>query len=163
MRIIDRDFMDGLSARARAGERKRAHSNLHQSLEEDIHRLCMGAEPGTFVRPHRHFAAGKWELLIILRGKIAVLLFDKDGRVLERIELTAGGDVCAVEIPAATWHAFTALESGSAVMEIKRGPYTPPAAGDWLAGTPAEGEAGASELENWYHHARSGDKLPSPS
>jgi cupin fold WbuC family metalloprotein len=160
MHIIDREFMDRLSAQAKASERKRAHFNLHESLDEDIHRLCMGAEPGTFIRPHRHLAGDKWELFTILRGKIVVLIFDDEGKVLNRVEMTAGGDTCVIEIPATSWHAFASMQSGSIVMEVKRGPYARPVEEDWMQRAPAEGEAGAGELQEWYQSAQVGDKLP---
>ena len=159
MQIVNTEFMDKLSEQAKASERKRAHFNLHKSLDEDIHRLCMGAEPGTFIRPHRHLDCEKWELFTILRGKIVVLIFADDATVLERIEMTAGGDNCVVEIPADSWHAFASLQSGSIVMEVKHGPYEPPVAEDWLSGTPSEGEAGASEFQQWYQTAQAGDKF----
>jgi len=159
MQIVDREFMDKLSEEAKASERLRSHFNLHKSLDEDIHRLCMGAEPGTFIRPHRHLSCDKWELFTILRGKIVVLIFDDEGKVLNRVEMTAGGDNCVIEIPATAWHAFASMQSGSIVMEVKRGPYLRPVDGDWLPGTPQEGEAGASELQEWYQTAQAGDQI----
>ena len=159
MQLVDRKFMNKLTEQAKTSERGRAHFNFHESLDEGIHRLCMGVEPGTFVRPHRHFLADKWELFTILRGKIVVLIFDKGGCVLKRVEMTAGGDTCSVEIPANSWHAFASMQSASIVMEVKSGPYMRPVDGDWLHGTPAEGEGGADELEKWYQSAQVGDKL----
>ena len=162
MQIVNHEFMDKLSEQAKTSERKRAHFNFHKSLDEDIHRLFMGAEPGTYIRPHRHFACDKWELFTILRGRIVVLIFTEDGTVLKRVEMTAGGDNCTIEIPANSWHGFTSLQSGSIVMEVKHGPYEPPVDEDWLPGTPAEGEAGALELQAWYETAQTGDKIPCP-
>ena len=159
MQIVNCEFMDKLSEQAQASERKRAHFNLHQSLDEDIHRLCMGAEPGTFIRPHRHLNCDKWELFTILRGKIVVLIFADDGTVLNRVEMTAGGDNCVIEIPADSWHAFASMQSTSIVMEVKHGPYQRPVEEDWLPGTPSEGEDGASELQQWYQTAQVGDKI----
>ncbi|MDD5728312.1 MAG: WbuC family cupin fold metalloprotein [Victivallales bacterium] len=160
MHIVDSIFMDELTAEAKASPRKRAHFNFHESLEDSVHRLCIGVEPGTYVRPHRHFAARNWELFTILRGRIAMLIFDEDGFVTMRVELLAGGEVCSLEIPADTRHAFVSLTSGSVVLEVKRGPYMRPADDDWMRGTPKEGEAGAFELELWYRTAQAGDKLP---
>jgi len=152
--------MDRLSGQARACERKRAHFNFHESLDEGIHRLCIGGEPGTYIRPHRHLAGNKWELFTILRGKIVVLIFDDERTVSKRLELTAGGDACVVEIPASSWHAFASLQSGSIMMEVKKGPYMRPAEEDLMPGTPNEGEPGCAELELWYRTAQPGDRLP---
>lgn len=160
MHIVDRKFMDRLTEQAKAGERKRAHFNFHESLDEGIHRLCIGVEPGTYIRPHRHCAGKKWELFTILRGKIVVLIFAADGDVLKRVEMTAGGDTCSIEIPATSWHAFASLQSDSVVMEVKSGPYMRPAAEDWMPETPDEGAPGANGLEKWYRTAQVGDKLP---
>ncbi len=160
MRIVNREFMDKLTEQAKASERKRAHFNLHESLDEGIHRLCMGAEPGTFIRPHRHLSGDKWELFTILRGEIVILIFDQDGYVLKRIEMTAGGDICVIEIPATSWHAFASMQSGSVVMEVKKGPYMRPVEEDWMQTAPTEGETGAVELEKWYQNAQVKDKLP---
>lgn len=160
MHIVDRTFMDKLTEDAKAAPRKRAHFNFHKSLDESIHRLCIGVEPGTYVRPHRHFAANNWELFTVLRGKIVVLIFDEDGVVNKRVEMTAGGDTCSIEIPADTRHVFASLESGSVVLEVKSGPYMRPSEDDWMPGTPNEGEEGYIELEQWYHTAQAGDRIP---
>lgn len=160
MHIVDRKFMNDLTRQAKSSERKRAHFNFHESLESPIHRLCIGVEPGTFVRPHRHFAADNWELFTVLRGKIVILIFSPEGVVLQRVELVAGGDTASIEIPSSSWHAFCCLESDSVVLEVKAGPYQRPVEGDWMQGTPSEGEDGACELEKWYRTAVPGDKIP---
>ncbi|MBU8901331.1 MAG: WbuC family cupin fold metalloprotein [Victivallales bacterium] len=153
--------MDKLSEQTKSSKRKRAHFNLHKSMDEAIHRLCMAAEPGTYVRPHRHLSGDKWELFTILRGQIVVLIFDEKGYVVKRVELTAGGDIGSIEIPASSWHTFACLESDSIILEVKSGPYMRPVEGDWLAGTPEEGKKGAKELEQFYQKAQVGDKLKS--
>jgi cupin fold WbuC family metalloprotein len=160
MHIVDRKFMDSLTEKAKKSERKRAHFNFHESLESAIHRLCMGVEPGTYVRPHRHFSVDRWELFTILRGKIVVLIFDENGYVVKRVELTAGGDTCSIEIPSDSWHAFACLENDSVVMEVKAGPYARPSEGDWMSNVPAEGEPGAAEIEKWYTTAQVGERIP---
>jgi cupin fold WbuC family metalloprotein len=157
MKIVDLKLLDELTAKAQASDRKRSHHNLHDNLDEDIHRLCMGAEPGTYIRPHRHFECDKWELFIALRGKVAVLTYDDNGCVKNRIELTAGGAPCAIELSADTWHNFVSLESGSVVMEVKRGPYEPPTPNDSASWAPAENDDAAPEFGAWYLKAQPGD------
>ena len=35
-----------------------------------------------------------------------------------------------------------------------------PSEDDWMPGTPNEGEEGCAELEQWYHNAQAGDRIP---
>ena len=50
----------------------------------------------------------------------------------ERVELSPGGPVVALNIPAGQWHTVRALESGSVILEMKEGPYKPTEASDIL-------------------------------
>ena len=43
----------------------------------------------------------------------------------DRIELTSGGPVAVLNIPAGQWHTIKAIESGSVVLECKDGPWEP--------------------------------------
>ena len=43
----------------------------------------------------------------------------------ERIELSSGGPIVALNIPAGQWHTVQALESGTVIMEVKDGAYEP--------------------------------------
>jgi len=125
MKRIDKILLTTLSTQAAASPRKRAHHNLHPQLDDKVQRLCIAMEPGTYVRPHRHNQPETWEILLILSGAVALLIFDDSGKVLERIELAAGGEVTAVEIPANTWYAVASLKAGTVVFEVKQGPYAP--------------------------------------
>ncbi|MDP3482012.1 MAG: WbuC family cupin fold metalloprotein [Sulfuricella sp.] len=159
MKRIDKTLLATLSSQAAASPRKRAHHNLHPQLDDKVQRLCIAMEPGTYVRPHRHMQPETWEILLILSGAVALLIFDESGRVLERIELAAGGEVTAVEIPANTWHAVASMEAGTVVFEVKQGPYAPITEANYAPGSPADGAA-AQRLESWYRTARAGDSAP---
>ena len=43
----------------------------------------------------------------------------------ERVELSPGGPVVALNVPIGQWHTVHALESGSVILEVKDGPYEP--------------------------------------
>jgi len=115
-------------------------------------------EPGTYVRPHRHADPETWEVLMILRGSLALLIFDDRGKVLERTVLTAGGPVTAIEFQQNTWHAPVSLEPGTIVFEIKQGPYRPIAEANSASWAPAEGKPEAGQFLDWYRTARVGDE-----
>ncbi len=158
MKLINRDFIAGLHAVACAAPRLRTHYNLHASHEDDIQRVCMAMEPGTYVRPHRH--PDKWELLLIISGEMLVLTFDDHGKVLTRTVLSAGGNTCGLENSARTWHAVATLAPSTVVLEVKAGPYVPTTEQDFAFWAPPEGHARAPELECWYRSARPGDQWP---
>ena len=54
-------------------------------------------------------------------------------RCTEAIELSLGGPVVTLNIPAGQWHTVRALESGSVILEMKDGPYEPLGPEDVLA------------------------------
>jgi hypothetical protein len=61
MKVIDRDSLNRLSADAAERPRRRANWNLHPALDDPIQRFFNAMEPRTYVRPHRHDGAGRWE------------------------------------------------------------------------------------------------------
>jgi cupin fold WbuC family metalloprotein len=156
MKIIDHQTLRALSAKAMASPRLRANHNLHPATDDPINRFCNAIEPGSYVRPHRHAGAARWELFVCLTGAVVALIFDDAGEVTERIEVRPGGPVLGIEIPADTWHTVTALEAGSSVLEMKAGPYRPIGAQDYAPWSPAEGDARAAALEVWFRTAQPG-------
>jgi cupin fold WbuC family metalloprotein len=157
MKLIDNTLLDSLTRKAGESPRHRAHFNLHPELNDPVQRLCIAMEPETYVRPHRHSDPETWEILMILRGSIALLIFDDQGKVLERTVLAAGGMITAVEFPLSTWHTPVSLESGTIVFEVKQGPYRPIAAENSAAWAPAEGTPEALQYLDWFRYARAGD------
>ena len=123
MKIVDSPKMEELTILAKESPRRRSHFNLHESLEEGIHRLCVAAEPDSVIHPHRH--KDKWELLFILKGAIDVYTYDDAGTVTGTYRMTPGGDIPLLEIPEGVWHHFVARESGTVAFEVKKGPYVP--------------------------------------
>ncbi len=158
MTVIDQGFMSELAAKAAAAPRRRAHFNLHQSLDEDIHRLVMAAQPDSYFRPHRHSKAGKSELLFCLHGAVSMLVFSPQGVLLARHELSPGGAVAAVELEENTFHSLVVASPDTVMMEIKHGPYEPTPEADFGTWAPAEGSPGAAEFLEWMRGAKPGDK-----
>ena len=61
-----------------------------------------------------------------LRGRLVWEFYDELERVCtESIELSPGGSVVALNVPAGQWHTVRALESGSCILEMKNGAYEP--------------------------------------
>jgi cupin fold WbuC family metalloprotein len=160
MKLIDTALLDSLARKASESGRRRAHFNLHPELNDPVQRLCIAMEPDTYVRPHRHADPLTWEVLMILRGSLALLVFDDEGALTERVVLKAGGSVTAVEFPQNTWHALASLESGTIIFEIKQGPYKPVEEKNLASWAPNEGDPAAVKFCLWYRQANIGDRPP---
>lgn len=121
MKIIDDKLMDGVIGQAKESPRLRKNYNFHQSLDDKCHRFLNAMEVGTVVPIHHHVT--KDETMVILRGKIRVITYDDEGKVLEEVVLSHGDGVYGVDIPKNTWHNVECLEAGSVIFEVKEGPF----------------------------------------
>ena len=121
---IDIALLDSLTAQAQASPRLRMNLDLRTSDADTSQRMLNAIEPGSVVPIHRHQKTS--ETFVVLRGRVVEEFYDE----LERIccstyEVSAGGPVCALNIPAGTWHTLRALESGTVILEMKDGAYEP--------------------------------------
>ena len=104
--------------------------DLRNSPEDQSQRMLNAIEPGSEVPVHRHRLSS--ETVVCLRGRLVEEYYDEAGRVVDSIELTPGGPVVALNIPAGQWHTVRSLESGTVILEVKDGPYAPLAEEDVL-------------------------------
>lgn len=129
MKVFSADYLNELTAQAQCSPRKRQHCNIHESYDDQCQRLFNVIEPDSYIRPHRHAADPRDELLIAVRGSMALVTFDEQGMVTRVVRFGADrkGDDLAVgaEVPANTWHTVIALEPGCVLLEVKAGPFDP--------------------------------------
>lgn len=97
--------------------------SLHSGTWEHAHRMLNAITPSSYSRPHRHLDPYKSEGFIILRGKVAVVVFDASGNIDfdETTVLEAGGPTKGVDIPPGTWHCVVAFQD-SVMYEVKGQP-----------------------------------------
>ncbi len=160
MKVIQAEILQQLVNDARASPRLRMNLNLHASLDDGTQRLCNAFEPNTYVRPHRHPEAGRWELFVILKGAADVLTFAPDGTVLERVSLSEHGPAYIVEIPPLTWHTLISLQSGTVLFEVKQGPYQALTDKDFASWAPQENTDAAQQLLAWFKTGKIGQRAP---
>lgn len=152
MKVFRADYLDQLTARAKTNPRIRQHRNIHESHNDPCQRLFNAIEPESYIRPHRHSTDPREELLVAVRGSLALVLFDDQGEVTEIVHFGTGG-ACAglaagVEVPSDKWHTVLALESGSILLEVKAGPFDPSKIKDLAEWAPPEG---AVEANSYLH------------
>ena len=121
---ISQAVLDKLTAEAKASPRLRMNLDLRNSAEDQSQRMLNAIEPGSPLPIHRHRKTS--ETVVCLRGRLVEEFYDELERICtERIELSPGGPVVALNIPAGQWHTVQALESGTVIMEVKDGAYEP--------------------------------------
>ena len=146
IKYINTEVLDSLTQAAQKSPRLRMNQNLHPTHEAPVQRLAIAMEMGTYVRPHRHLQS--WEVLLPLRGSFSIVIFDDEGKELDRFVLGESG-LRVVELPAGTWHSVAAREPNSIIFEVKEGPYLPISAADSATWAPADGTAEAAEFVNY--------------
>ena len=137
--VVDHETMTKMASQAAASERKRVHLLLHAGHDDQVQRLMIVMQCGTYVRPHYH--PEQWEMLTLLRGRGELLRFSADGHIIGRCEMSPQAPVA--QIPAGAWHSFVVIEPGTAIMEVKPGPYRPSEFAEWA---PPEGDARVPEF-----------------
>lgn len=142
MKVFSTDYLNELTAQAQSSPRMRQHRNIHESYADPCQRLFNAVEPGSYIRPHRHAADPRDELLIAVRGLMVLVTFDDQGMVtgIVRFGVDRKGEGLTVgaEVPANTWHTVIALEPGCVLLEVKAGPFDANQPKDLAAWAPDE-------------------------
>ena len=149
MIIINNDFIRPVIEKAKMSPRKRMNYNFHPQLDDPLQRMLNCLEPDTYIQPHKHENPDKCEAFILLKGKVLVVEFDSDGKVISHALLEAGTGTYGAEIAPRIYHCIIAMEPGSVVYEVKNGPYSPLDDKNFASWAPKEGTVGCQEyLEN---------------
>lgn len=139
---INEQLISEISGKGRMLARKRNMHNFHQQSDDPVQRMINAIEPWSYVRPHRHRNPEKREVFIILRGSLLVVEFNDSGDITDHVVLNSKNRTYGVEIPPDVWHTIISLETGTAVYELKDGPYIPITDKDFAAWAPVEGHHG---------------------
>lgn len=139
MNVIDQAILEATEALAKHSPRRRAMYVLHQPADY-LQRMLNVVKRGTYFGPHVH--PEKLEFYVIVKGKLAVNIFDDLGHLKEQAIL-GQGDILA-EIPPGTWHTVVVLSSTAAFIEIIEGYYDPATHKKFADWAPKEGDPAAN-------------------
>ena len=121
---ITQALLDNLTERAKASPRLRMNLDLRNSPDDLSQRMLNAIEPGSPMPIHRHQKSS--ETVVCLRGRLIEEFFDdRERKCINTFELTPGGPIVALNIPAGQWHTVHAMESGTVILECKDGAYEP--------------------------------------
>ena len=139
MKKITIELIDKVVEQARSSPRLRMNYNFHPEHSDPVQRMLNVLEPWTYIRPHKHIA--KEECFVLLRGKALAITFNDDGSISDHTILSQEAGVLGIEFDENTYHMVTSLETGTAVYELKEGPYEPHSEGNSAPWAPKEGTA----------------------
>jgi cupin fold WbuC family metalloprotein len=138
MKAIRAAALTDIAATAAATSRLRHHVPLHATIDE-VQRLLIALQPGTYVRPHWHSNTITWrgtEFIAVLTGAIGVICFNVEAQISAATQLDAGQ---LVEIPAGSGHTVVSLAADTVILEIKEG-FAPTPDRQWFPDFPPEGD-----------------------
>lgn len=121
---INSVILDSLTEQAKTSSRLRMNYDLRNSSADTSQRMLNAIEPGSVIPIHRHQKTS--ETVVVLRGRVVEEFYDGLERICSATyEVSPCGPVCALNIPAGTWHTLRSLESGTVILEMKDGAYEP--------------------------------------
>ena len=145
---INQELLDSLTAQAKVSPRLRMNYDLRNSAADSSQRRLNAIEPGSVIPIHRHRSTS--ETVVVLRGRVVEEYYaapdvenaasdvqgtdldSHDGTAIssgpictDSYEVSSAGPICALNIPAGTWHTLRSLESGTVILEMKDGPFIP--------------------------------------
>ncbi|KPF68705.1 hypothetical protein IP84_08690 [beta proteobacterium AAP99] len=148
MKTFGADYLISLTEEALRSPRQRQHRNVHETYQDACQRLFNAIEPGSYIRPHRHASDPKDELLVAVRGEMALITFDDHGKVMAAVHIGASQRderlAIGAEVSSGTWHTVVALKPGCVLLEVKAGPFDPNRPKDLAPWAPEEGSPDAS-------------------
>ncbi len=121
--LVDgRSLVAAKEAAARA-ERGRARICLHQDPGDPVQDMVIVHTARSFDRPHRHL--DKSISILVLEGALLIPLFNDEGQVVERIELSEmGGDKpFLTRLSGVEWYSCIPLTDPVVIFESMEGPF----------------------------------------
>ncbi|MBE7439898.1 MAG: WbuC family cupin fold metalloprotein [Spirochaetales bacterium] len=144
VQLIENDLLVRLVQEARQKERLRTNHNFHQDLSENPNRFLNVMIQGTYIAPHHHSDPPKSESFVMLEGEVAFFLFEKDGRICDRYDLSAapGSLLRGIDIGPGIYHSIVVLSPHAICFEVKPGPYAAVNDKAFASWAPRENEPG---------------------
>jgi cupin fold WbuC family metalloprotein len=121
--VVDGEWTTRVKEGARHEPLRRARLNLHRSEEDGVQEMLIAFCQDSVSYPHRHL--GKSESMHVVEGRVLIVFFDDDGRVVKRLQLGPAGSglPSLYRLGAATWHTVIPLDDMVVIHEISTGPF----------------------------------------
>ena len=117
------DWLSRLKIEARQSPTRRARLCLHCDNQDKVHEMLIVFCRDSLMRPHRH--NNKSESFHVIEGRLAVVIFDDAGTVIDRIEMAPQGNGKAFmyRLSSTAWHTVVPQSEYVAIHETTAGPF----------------------------------------
>lgn len=139
IQLIDEALLNATLERAKQAPRGRTNHNFHPSMESNPHRFLNAWTRGSYGAPHRHLAVPKPESFVVLRGEMALFIFDDSGNVTGRHVLGRDG-LLGIDVAPGIWHTVACVTETAICFEVKAGPYEAATDKEFAPWAPREGD-----------------------
>jgi cupin fold WbuC family metalloprotein len=143
LQLLDDALLDATLAQAQRSPRGRINHNFHPDLSANPHRFLNAWTRGSYAAPHRHLAVPKPESFVVLRGELALFLFEDDGAVGE-VHVLGRGGLHGADLAPGIWHTIAAVTPTAICYEVKAGPYDAATDKEFAPWAPREGHPTAA-------------------
>ena len=123
--VLTDNLVDAAVRASRDSERRRMVLPFHRTIDDPLRRMFNALQPDSYVRPHRHAPPSDREAWLVVRGALALVLFDDAGFCRRSIRLGAASSAFGVDFLGDTYHGVVVLEPDTVIYEVKLGPYAP--------------------------------------
>jgi cupin fold WbuC family metalloprotein len=143
VQLIDEALLETTIERAKRAPRGRTNHNFHPDMASNPHRFLNAWTRGSYAAPHRHLAVPKPESFVVLRGEMALFIFDDAGNVTGRHVLGRDG-LLGIDVAPGIWHTVACVSETAICFEVKAGPYEAATDKEFAPWAPREGDPAAT-------------------
>lgn len=120
---VDRSRIESLKKESLLTPRQVIRICLHSSPEAKLHEMLIVHQQDAYIKPHKHL--NKTESFHVIEGELDVVIFDENGKILERVEMgdySSGKPFC-YRLSAPFFHTVVPLSEQVVFHEVTDGPF----------------------------------------
>jgi len=121
--FINNELVDQIIGEAKQSQRHMARLLMHFDHEDPVQEMLIVMGRDCAVMPNR--SVGQSESLQIVKGELLLIVFDDNGKIVQRVEMgPAGSDkVFLYRLSSTPWHTMIPLTKMVVVHEVLQGPF----------------------------------------
>lgn len=119
---IDDEYIENLKCKAKTNGCDRCTMCLHNDINAKVHEMINVMHKHEYIRPHAH--PFKTETKIIIEGRLLMIVFDNDGRIVDRyiMQRNSNHSIFTTRIERGIYHTNIPL-TDTVFHEVITGPY----------------------------------------